>query len=535
MSKKCICLVRVSTEQQKLEGQKEKVISAAISDGYKLEEIAVVEGKESAIKLQEEERETLNEMKNIIAQYPTIESVYVFAIDRLARKVSIILSVKDYLLKNKVNLVFLNPRKLATMIRNDKGVMVEDEMTSMMLLFLGYGAEMEMKIKLARWKATKDIMRSNNQVTSGRPMFGYKKAADKSVVVDEVNAGIVRDIYTEYIEGKVAMYDLYKKYVAKGVFKMKKKSAAKQTILRILTNTAYYGDYSSCDKIKNLKYPPIVSKEVWDKANGIARNRGKVFKLHHKNIYYGKSLVRLMNSGLLMQVHLTNLCYKCFESEVPANININAIDSLLWMTTCKLQVLRLGMQQRESQYNFKKEIAENEKQIKHLNGLLETIYNKEKKAFDMYLSGKVKENVYDEIMLGIENDKAMWENEIAKLQSENAQYRMASTGKGDKPIITQRKLALLNDEERKNLIDEVIKEVQLTKNDDASFDIKIVTNDVRLGATYNELFLNPHYHYYVRGGVMHLFEINDDMEIEISEIIEKRITTDYKDKAKRAK
>ena len=75
----------------------------------------------------------------------------------------------------------------------------------------------------------------------------------------------------------------------------------------------------------------------------------------------------------------------------------------------------------------------------------------------------------------------------------------------------------------------------MTKNDDASFDIKIITNDVRLGATYNELFLNPHYHYYVRGGVMHLFEINDDMEIEISEIIEKRITTDYKDKAKRAK
>ena len=192
MSKKCICLVRVSTEQQKLEGQKEKVISAAISDGYKLEEIAVVEGKESAIKLQEEERETLNEMKNIIAQYPTIESVYVFAIDRLARKVSIILSVKDYLLKNKVNLVFLNPRKLATMIRNDKGVMVEDEMTSMMLLFLGYGAEMEMKIKLARWKATKDIMRSNNQLTSGRPMFGYKKATNKTVERDEVNAYICR-------------------------------------------------------------------------------------------------------------------------------------------------------------------------------------------------------------------------------------------------------------------------------------------------------------------------------------------------------
>ena len=79
MIKKCICLMRVSTEQQKLEGQKEIVISAAISDGYQLEEIAVVEGKESA------------------------------------RKVSIVLSVKDYLLKNNINLVFLNPHKMSTM------------------------------------------------------------------------------------------------------------------------------------------------------------------------------------------------------------------------------------------------------------------------------------------------------------------------------------------------------------------------------------------------------------------------------------
>ena len=45
MSKKCICLVRVSTEQQKLEGQKEKVISAAISDGWKSRASLTPEGK----------------------------------------------------------------------------------------------------------------------------------------------------------------------------------------------------------------------------------------------------------------------------------------------------------------------------------------------------------------------------------------------------------------------------------------------------------------------------------------------------------
>ena len=189
--KKCICLIRVSTEKQMLEGQKEKVIATAISDGYSIDEIAVVEAKESAIKLKEEERRTINEMKEIIEQYPTIESVYVFAIDRLARKVSVVLSVKDYLLEHKINLVFLNPRKMSTMIKNEKGEMIEDEITGMMLLFLSYGAQMEMKIKQARWEVTRDRLRSENKVATGRPMFGYKKAKDKSVIVDDEKGEIV--------------------------------------------------------------------------------------------------------------------------------------------------------------------------------------------------------------------------------------------------------------------------------------------------------------------------------------------------------
>ena len=61
-------------------------------------------------------------------------STYVFAIDRLARKVSIVLSVKDYLLKNNINLVFLNPHKMSTMRINDNGEKVEDELTGMMLM-----------------------------------------------------------------------------------------------------------------------------------------------------------------------------------------------------------------------------------------------------------------------------------------------------------------------------------------------------------------------------------------------------------------
>ena len=85
-------------------------------------------------------------MKDLIAKNKTVEAVYVFAIDRLARKVSVILSVKDYLLERNINLVFVNPHKMATLRKDEKGNLVEDELTSMLLMFLSYGAEMKYKI-----------------------------------------------------------------------------------------------------------------------------------------------------------------------------------------------------------------------------------------------------------------------------------------------------------------------------------------------------------------------------------------------------
>jgi DNA invertase Pin-like site-specific DNA recombinase len=92
---RCIVFSRVSSLQQDLEGQIKEVMKNALKD-YAKDEIIVVEGKESASQLEEDQRQTLNEMKQLIEKYPTIESVYCFAIDRIARRVSVALSVKDY-------------------------------------------------------------------------------------------------------------------------------------------------------------------------------------------------------------------------------------------------------------------------------------------------------------------------------------------------------------------------------------------------------------------------------------------------------
>lgn len=200
--KRCVVLCRVSTLQQSYDEQVNIVTKAAIADGYNEDEIVVVKGKESAIKLAEEERATLNEMKDIISKNPTIESIYVFAIDRLARRVSVILSVKDYLMARNINLTFLNPHRLSTMRLNDNGKKVEDELTSMMLMFLAYGAEMEMKIKKARFKAGKEHAKKLGRFTGGSVKYGYTLNEKKEIIVDEAKTNIINTIFDKYIEGQ---------------------------------------------------------------------------------------------------------------------------------------------------------------------------------------------------------------------------------------------------------------------------------------------------------------------------------------------
>ena len=117
--KKVICFTRVSTAVQDLEPQRKEVEKAILSDGFKKDEIAYVAGKESGFK-DEEERETIKLLRQALEDNPEAKDIYIFAIDRLARRVSIFLSIKENILdKNGINLTFLNPCKSSTMIKED--------------------------------------------------------------------------------------------------------------------------------------------------------------------------------------------------------------------------------------------------------------------------------------------------------------------------------------------------------------------------------------------------------------------------------
>ena len=100
---KCILLVRVSTEVQSFDEQEKELIDLALKHGYSINDIKAVSYKESAIKLNEDERAGLNEMKALIetGQY---NCVFAWEISRIARKKKILFNILDDLVEKKFSL-----------------------------------------------------------------------------------------------------------------------------------------------------------------------------------------------------------------------------------------------------------------------------------------------------------------------------------------------------------------------------------------------------------------------------------------------
>ena len=449
MAKKVIVLVRVSTALQDLEAQKKEVIANAIADGYKLSEIEVVEGKESAIKLAEEQRETLQEMKLLISANHSIEAVYCFAVDRLARRVSVVLSIKDYLNSKGVNLVFLNPHKMGTLRKNDKGELVEDELTSMLLMFLAYGAEMEMKVKKARFQSAKALLKQEGKVDVAKVMFGYYKTKDKTIAIKEEEAVVIRRIFEDYTTKQISLQGLYNDLVNNGLLKPIKGGAAR--IARYISELSYSG------RRKDRKYPAIVTEEIQDKAIQKMKEGKSQPKNVDANIFLGKGILIDSATGFTMNGSGNRGVYRTHNGKIEV-VNLNAVDSILWDVAIKLKALQLANLQISNKEQYEQQIVELEKQLENINEILEDNQAKQKKALKQLLDGKVSENIYNEVAEDLTISQKEYGKRKLKITNEIAKLRRLSEIE-DTSTISQREnniAEITDDKVRQEIIKETI-------------------------------------------------------------------------------
>lgn len=364
---KAILLVRVSTEAQDFTEQEREIYQMAINDGYKPEDIIAICEKESGIKLAEEDRAGLNRMKELI-EAGGVDCVYCWEVSRIARRKKINFSVLEYLTEHKVQLIIKNPS--ITLFNRDGSI---NEGAEVVFTLFSQMAESEMRTKKERFKRSKDARRKQGYFTGGFVLYGYTTDEDKKLIIHPEDSEVVKMIYQMYLTGKYSYRSLAKEVQAMGFFADKTFTTAQTAIKKILCNTAYAGVPSADGSYTKLKtegnvYPPLVTLEMVEKCKKIAEGNIILPKKKYSTVYFAKGILRCPDCGKVMMAVKSRNFYHCTKCGNKNIININMVDSALWLCASPLYV-----QKMETKVEGQKEYYET--QIVLLNQKIEVAQN----------------------------------------------------------------------------------------------------------------------------------------------------------------
>ncbi len=252
--KLCGIYMRVSTEDQAREGfslpeQKERLEAYCKFNGYKIVEYYTDAGISAKTGNHRPEYDRMLED----GKQGKINMIIALKLDRITRSTRDWETLMDYLEKYNINIAFVND-DINTTTANGK-------MVSRIMMSVSQN-EIERT-------SERTIIGLEGAIKQGhipaRAPLGYKHI-DKKLVPDPLTKDIVIRIYNLYFEGFTynTIAKLFNKEKVCGKTNWKDTS-----ILKIITNVIYKGDYIQGKTTRNPRYfpdvvEPIVSKELWD-------------------------------------------------------------------------------------------------------------------------------------------------------------------------------------------------------------------------------------------------------------------------------
>lgn len=391
---KAILLIRVSTYSQDLLQQKNEVIKEALKDGYNEKDLIIIEDKESASKLSEEERNGLNTLKEYIYNdtKKEINCVYIYELSRLSRKTQIIYNIRQFLLDRKIQLICMKPY---IKMLNEDGTTTQS--SDIVFAIYAANAESETMIRLERITRGKNKLKAENKHYTGKPKFGYKTAKDKSYIIDEKNSDIVKTIYRLYISKEYSMSQISEILKDRGIFKKSNENEIKTKILGILNDKNYTG---------NEKYPKIINLEDYEKAEEIRKNK-KCYNT--KNIYILKKLLKDKESNYVLIANGDR--YK-LKNKTHYNKDIKGISvKLEWIEeVIKNYAIELHQKYKDKKYSSKELFEINHSinttliSIENLKELLNNYQSKIDKIEERLILGKISNNKAEELENTIQSE-----------------------------------------------------------------------------------------------------------------------------------
>ena len=454
---KAIIWRRGSTDRQEIETQDKDLTAMAIGDGFKVKDlIHIGQAGASAIKQNDLYLNEVNELLSTLDNDPTVKTVYVWEISRLARVELAFYRMKDYFITHQVQLVCKTPS--LRLFDSDGKVNKGAELTLSLLVTL---AKQEMEIKQERFARAKARNKAEGKFNGGKIKIGYKLDEHNYFIIDEERAKVIRQVFDWFVNGGLSLTKIFAKLVDMGVYStINIRNACGKRVGYLLRDPSYKGEGN---------YPRIVDDEIWAKAQKMMSERCKPHE--SKNIYYCKGILRDKATGFLFTAKFGRLTYvmRCDTHSIA--LNINAMDFIALHTANILYANVLCEEAQTNKNDYVLKIKENNALIVAKQKQVEEY----RKAIERAVEMNVMQPKYfptekmNAIIKNNETQISTIEKAISNLQVENT--RMENWFNGNQKFLNA--IKDYDDSKRKELINQVMECIEVSEIGKHHFRIEV--------------------------------------------------------------
>lgn len=443
---KAIILARVSTENQSLYSQIEKLIDEAKRFGYDEDNTTIISGKESGVKLDIEERQTIQVLKEHI-ETEQYDMVFIWEVSRLARRPKVLYEVREYLIEHHVNLHCMTPQ--FTMLKDDFTI---DPTASIVFALFGTMAEEEARLSKQRMLRGRIAKREQGKFIGGNLLFGYTYDTETDKIrINENERPTVIEIFERYTRNE-SIRSIAKDLMDRGQLRYDDYATACVMLRRMIKRSEYAGI-----KQETYDYPAIISQDLYYKVRARAESKNK-YKTRVSEIYYLQGIIHLKRNGMLMSPSKHAVQYRGWDERTNSGtmINMNYIDSLaLYYTKLYKQrasgperikmidsILKQMMFNNQRQQNCIVEHQEVEATIERINERVVKGKMSEEQGDRLIEEQQDKLRELDDMMIKCSENTKQYESQIDALKSNSIED-----------------IDEMNDEQKQRIIRECIKSV----------------------------------------------------------------------------
>jgi DNA invertase Pin-like site-specific DNA recombinase len=227
-------------------------------------------------------------MKDYLNNNQDCKTVFIWEISRLARTEKVLHSIKEWLVSRGVQLHIFDKR--ISLLQRDGS---EDPNTGLIFSILGSFASQEAKQIKARFNRGKAANKELGRYNGGKMKYGYKTDGNGYFIPNESEAEIVKLTFEMYATGKYSHTSLTKELMERGYQLHLRK------VTKILQDKCYYGG-------TEIKYPPLVSKELFDKCREVAGDN-YTERSRTDNVAFARKLLKCPCCGYNYSVKLNKM------------------------------------------------------------------------------------------------------------------------------------------------------------------------------------------------------------------------------------